>query len=306
MATQRSFEMGKLAGVRYESKIITPDVARSMLATSAGNRPIGRRRVGLLIEAMKAGTWASHNGEAIKMSPEGHLVDGHHRLTAIVVSGTTVTMDVAYGAHGPMDEGKSRSPGDIAQMTHGIKNANNSMAVVSATIMLALDVHASTNDERIAVYRAHPFIEEMLATRLSILRTDSSTVAAAFAFASGGEPDFVRVTLEKYVSREGLSMTMASLARMSSSSEFKSGVRRTGVYEDIKGNGRRLASVFALTALMYEHQRRTDIRVLRASLDSIPYWDRLRDLRGQPRIVIKPQPDGSAYKIGSVIKNARR
>lgn len=68
---------------------ITPELAVSWLRFNNGNRPIRRRQLRKLTEDMLAGMWVL-NGEAIKFSCNGRLLDGQHRLHAVIKSGVTV------------------------------------------------------------------------------------------------------------------------------------------------------------------------------------------------------------------------
>ena len=77
---------------KYE--IITPSTAREYLKKNVSNyRRIDNYRVSCYAEEMKNRTWQD-NGEAIKFGKDGKLLDGQHRLTAIVRSGECVGMYV--------------------------------------------------------------------------------------------------------------------------------------------------------------------------------------------------------------------
>lgn len=75
---------------------ITPDVAERYLGKNTHNRPIRHRTVSTYAADMTAGHWR-WNGEGIKFAVDGTLLDGQHRLLAIVESGCTVTMPVFRG-----------------------------------------------------------------------------------------------------------------------------------------------------------------------------------------------------------------
>lgn len=80
-------------------EVITPELAARWLKTSVGNRNISAKAVKRLVMDILAGAW-DLNGETIKFNDQGQLMDGHHRLTAIVVSGVTVSSAVFRGAPG--------------------------------------------------------------------------------------------------------------------------------------------------------------------------------------------------------------
>jgi hypothetical protein len=95
---------------------ITPDIAKQLLATSPGNRPIRPHYVRLLSIAMKRGDWLV-TSQGIGIDTEGRLRDAHHRLHAGILADTTFQSTVVWGlsedAYQVTDRGLSRSYSDI-------------------------------------------------------------------------------------------------------------------------------------------------------------------------------------------------
>ncbi len=116
----------------YTEELITPEVARKYLALNTGNRNPRDGRVNAYAEAMKKGQWRA-NGESIKFSKSGRLIDGQNRLMAAAKSGVTVTMLVVRGlddtAQESMDIGANRKLSDTLTF-RGEKN----VAVLATTI----------------------------------------------------------------------------------------------------------------------------------------------------------------------------
>lgn len=83
--------------VSYSVKQVGPDVAEAWLTSSAGNRRLRPRHVRNLASEMTAGTWRAHGGSPIKIDRAGRLIDGHHRLSAVVLCGCSVPMHVLFG-----------------------------------------------------------------------------------------------------------------------------------------------------------------------------------------------------------------
>ena len=87
-----------------ELAVITPEIAKRMLDTSTGNPRFGVKSprqydmvaVKRLAAYMREGKWKL-NGEAIIFNENGELVDGHHRLAAVIESGCTIQQYVTYG-----------------------------------------------------------------------------------------------------------------------------------------------------------------------------------------------------------------
>lgn len=75
---------------------VTPEIAEEWLSRNICNRPIKPDRVARIANDIINGKW-EYNGETIKLSKTGELLDGAHRLTGIVKAGIPVTVTVATG-----------------------------------------------------------------------------------------------------------------------------------------------------------------------------------------------------------------
>jgi len=88
--------------------IITPDMAKSWLATQTTNRKVNQDRLRRYTLDMINGKWAV-NGESIKFK-NGVLVDGQHRLLAIIKANIPVKILVVNVEDATMiDRGQERS-----------------------------------------------------------------------------------------------------------------------------------------------------------------------------------------------------
>lgn len=81
---------------RITVEIITPQIAATLLGTMPANRPLRQAMVKRYAREMIAGRWLL-NGEAIKIDRRGKLIDGQHRLNAIVMAETPVKILVVRG-----------------------------------------------------------------------------------------------------------------------------------------------------------------------------------------------------------------
>jgi hypothetical protein len=96
-------------------EIITPDIAYKYLATNDHNRRIRQNVIDHYCALIESGRFcATHQGCAFHL--DGRLVDGQHRLWAVILTGKTVEMVVARGlddaAVAAIDGGLARSYGD--------------------------------------------------------------------------------------------------------------------------------------------------------------------------------------------------
>ena len=106
---------------------VSPEMAERWLQHNEGNRSIDRATVKRYANDMIRGQWAE-TGETIKFSSDGRLLDGQHRLSAVVMSRTTVNMLIARGvdpsAIHAIDTGRTRSAGDALTIMASTTNAN--------------------------------------------------------------------------------------------------------------------------------------------------------------------------------------
>ena len=82
--------------ITHTREFITPDIAQEYLNTSIGNRKLRPILVKSYADQIKQGKFKeTHQG--IAFDENGRLMDGHHRLSAIVIAGMGIWIDVARG-----------------------------------------------------------------------------------------------------------------------------------------------------------------------------------------------------------------
>jgi hypothetical protein len=106
---------------------ITPDDARQILEGNTKNRPLAKTVIERYARDMKNNSWKM-NGETIKISSDGRVIDGQHRLCAIIKSGkaitSMVTYDLDFDVFDTVDCGQKRSAGHVFAIK-GEKNYTN-------------------------------------------------------------------------------------------------------------------------------------------------------------------------------------
>jgi hypothetical protein len=136
---------------------VYPALAESYLSGNNHNRKMREKYVKVLADDMAAGNF-DFNGAPILIAEDGTLLDGQHRLMAVVESGATVTMLVIRGfrnaTQATVDTGAKRKISDILQL-RGEKNCN----VLAAVTRLAM---AWENGERAALSYAKYSASETL------------------------------------------------------------------------------------------------------------------------------------------------
>jgi len=102
-------------GITTEVVTVDPDAATELLELNSHNRPLKPTVVERFARDMREGRWLL-TGDALKISRTNVLLDGQHRLAAIVKSGVPVQMLVVRGiddeAQIAMDTGIKRSHAD--------------------------------------------------------------------------------------------------------------------------------------------------------------------------------------------------
>ena len=92
---------------------VTPSLAEEWLKSNSFNRKISKATVRRYADDMKAGNW-NLNHQGIAFDNDGVLVDGQHRLVAVIESGETIKMMVTWGSERTgIDELRPRSAYDV-------------------------------------------------------------------------------------------------------------------------------------------------------------------------------------------------
>jgi hypothetical protein len=131
---------------------ITPEIASEMLNKNTNNyRRVTQSRVNQYARKMELGFW-QENGEPIQFSKDGTLLNGQHRLAAIIKSNTTQKMVVVYDVDADVfDSGKNRT----------LKEYSGINSTVGGAITAVLSkfnretAQFIGNEERTAYYRKH-------------------------------------------------------------------------------------------------------------------------------------------------------
>lgn len=118
----------------YTQKV-TPELAQKLLDSNhANNRKIKPKIIEMYARLMSKGLWRCDNGEGIKISQEGKILDGQHRLAGVIEYGKPVEMlffsGIPEAAITSIDDGVKRTLSD-AMIING-KSLPNQGAVNGA------------------------------------------------------------------------------------------------------------------------------------------------------------------------------
>ena len=100
--------------------MVTPEQAAQWLARNKGNRPLGAPTIERYSAYILGAEWCV-NGEPVILDDDENLLDGQHRLQAVVGTGVAVPMLVVYGVPADvfptLNTGKTRCLADVLAIT---------------------------------------------------------------------------------------------------------------------------------------------------------------------------------------------
>lgn len=119
--------------------LITPALAKRMLEFRRNQRPLKKTRIEKMALDLLEGEWQLTN-QGLGFSTEGALLDGQHRLHAIIEADTPAEMQVTFGidpkAFMVIDTGGVRSVSDlVAIKCQGLKHVSSVTAVARAALI---------------------------------------------------------------------------------------------------------------------------------------------------------------------------
>lgn len=122
--------------LKTEILSINPQIAAELLQKNINNRPLSQKRIDFYSKQMTEGRWQM-TGETLQFSKTDKLLNGQHRLHAIIKSGTTQDFLVVYGIDDKvfdvLDNVNPRSASDTLSVA-GFHNATNLAALARAIL----------------------------------------------------------------------------------------------------------------------------------------------------------------------------
>ena len=141
---QRGNDMSILNGqhdvsVNNQVLMVTPEKAKTWLEKNTNNRNLQKKGVQKLVNDIKAGRWV-FNGESIKFDKNGCLIDGQHRLAAIVESGVALPLLVVNNldthSQQTIDIGRARTTADMVRL---LQIPNPNVIAAAANVIIRFD-----------------------------------------------------------------------------------------------------------------------------------------------------------------------
>jgi len=138
--------------LRVSIETITPEKAQKMWESNLPRNRYFRKTLALGYSAqMKAGKWDDNTGEPVQFDVDNHLVNGQHRIWAIIDSKTTHTMVIVRGvpkeSFANMDIGLKRTGGDILHI-EGARQAIQMSGIIRKYLTLKKNYFGLTGGSR--------------------------------------------------------------------------------------------------------------------------------------------------------------
>jgi hypothetical protein len=206
--------------IRYQ--LITPQIAADWLREhNTSNRKLRDSAVRSLAGDMAAGEWIQ-NHQGIAFGESGRLLDGQHRLAAIVRSGASIPFLVfdqvpekppgkSQTTMDTIDRGAPRSIGDLLKLQHGIEKYETFVAALSTSLfdisLTSVKIRKCKMTLRgtlaILEITAEP-IRWLCENRPTMRGFNSSAVLAPFAYAHHENPTLAHQALTAFATGAGL------------------------------------------------------------------------------------------------------
>lgn len=212
--------------MKTKLETITPAIAGEILKKcNEQNRPIRGGAVREYANEMRSGRWGvTHQG--IALDEHEILIDGQHRLLAVIESGQSVQMMVTRGLPARVnkngvftmdviDNGRRRTTADQLHLMHGIASANIVAGALRVIGMICAPFYCRTVTVGqakgiLSIYQSE--IEECILSIGQFKPMRRASVVGTLAFCQKVNPDRIREFVQSAASGEGLKKGSAALA----------------------------------------------------------------------------------------------
>lgn len=197
--------------LRSQVVLVTIEIALKWLEKNTNNRSVSEEHVKRLSGYLLNNEWHLH-GQPIQFGVDGSLIDGQHRLWAIIEAKKSALCNVTWGvsleAMAAIDSGRRRTAGDVHHILTGETTSKRQVEVANQIYSL---VHSLGG--RLPQYiEVQPTLEKFKADidwAIEVLpgrvRLSSAAVKGALAFARKTNPPMLTSLVDKLVT--GLNLT---------------------------------------------------------------------------------------------------
>lgn len=133
-------------GIVVSQENITPELAKLYLSNQRNNRNVLQSHVKNIVKDMVEGRWKDE-ADPIKFTASGQLIDGQHRLNAVVVADRSQKFVVLRGytddSMGVLDIGKPRSAAHVGQIIGLDITAHHTACINALNLPLSNDYRST-------------------------------------------------------------------------------------------------------------------------------------------------------------------
>jgi len=153
--------------MKTEVKLITPAIAEDLLKKNTLNRSLKERLIRHYARQMSVGLWKEETGESIKLSFDNNILDGQHRLAALIKANVSlhflIISELEKDIFTVLDTGVTRTAGDILHIA-GVTQAHNHASCILKYLkfkqgsIAALDTSSNLKDyklSKVEIYSAY-------------------------------------------------------------------------------------------------------------------------------------------------------
>jgi len=166
--------------IKAEVECVGPERAKELLGGMLKNRKLRPVRVAQFAADMRADRWKL-TGEAIKLTSDGVVIDGEHRLRAIIESGATVETLVIHGVDVAdrivMDTGTTRTLADHLRFLGEDRAAELASAVLTLSEIRQVNYRnvgsgrgEASRQELLALLEAEPGLRDSVTITIRVAR----------------------------------------------------------------------------------------------------------------------------------------
>lgn len=205
-------EADPTVGIRM---LVTPEIATDWLETRGDNRKVMQTVIDQYAQDMKEGRWV-FNGAPIQFDEHGKLLNGQHRLWAIIESGCSIEAVVQWGipriSQATIDAGAKWMAKDVLYMA-GEKNTS----LLQATLKWIykdetgqiLSQRGMTNSKSLEILARHPNVRRSVEFIATVKGPLYASIAAFLHYKiSAADPDKADVFFKRLA--DGLELTETS------------------------------------------------------------------------------------------------
>lgn len=120
--------------IKYTKTLLTPELAKKLLEGNIDNRRVKQAVLLKYYKQIIEGRWVYGTAETIKIASTNRILDGQHRMLAVIKANTPIYIDIATGldesVYKFLDTGSTRNATDVFKI-EGIKNENKLPSIIS-------------------------------------------------------------------------------------------------------------------------------------------------------------------------------